>query len=229
VSASFDFRKIEPRAWRGRYRRVPGETTAFHVRWLDGRWWPVVEWPRDDGIGTCAMVAESDVQELVDAVNAAKAAQGGPPGGAFLVDEYGRVLVPAGDGAGAAVYVAGECRGVLRFEDPFTPGATFDLYDDSDLEPGDHWDRPYLGIRYQLSRFDELYFWLEGSTGAGKITPPLQDAGLVANLRRVRPYGAVRFLVGPGGVAITKVPPLWDARYVGRVDLDTWFQKEELE
>jgi hypothetical protein len=208
---------------------VPGETTAFHVRFLDGRWWPTVDWVRGADTGICAMVEQGDVAELAEAVSAGKAAQGGSSGGAFLIDEYGRVLVPASDSVGARVFVVGECSGPLRFEDPFAPGTTFDLFDDGGLEVGDAWERPYLGIRYQLSRYDELYFWLEDRSGAGKVAPPAQDPTLIANIRRIRPRGAVRFLVGPGGLAITKVPPLWEPRYVGRVDLRFWFEKEDLQ
>jgi hypothetical protein len=199
------------------------------VRWLDGRWWPTVDWVRGDETGVCAMVEEGDAGRLVEAVNTGKAAQGGSFGGAFLIDEYGRVLVPASDGAGVGVFVVGECDGPLRFENPFVSGAVFDLFDDEKLELGDPWDRPYLGIRYQLSRWDELYFWLEDAAGASKIAPPAQDPTLIANIRRLRPTGPVRFLVGPGGVVITKAPPLWQPRYVGRLDRRMWFEKEELE
>jgi hypothetical protein len=189
----------------------------------------VVDWEREDEVGECAMADDGDVANLVAAVNAAKASQRAPAGGAFLIDEYGRVLVPASDGAGSSVYVAGECRGPMRFQNPFSPGATFDLFDDSGLQTGDAWDRPYLGMRYQLSKFDEVYFWHEDDTGGEKLLPPAQDADLIARVREIRPYGAVRFLLGPGGVVITKVPPLWSARYVGRVDLGTWFAKEDLD
>jgi len=57
--------------------------------------------------------------------------------------------------------------------------------------------------------------------------PPAQDSSLVAKLREL-PYGPVRFLAGVGGVVITKVPPLWEPRYVGRLELRTWFAKEVL-
>jgi hypothetical protein len=173
--------------------------------------------------GTAAAVAA--------AVNDGKAALGGAPGGVFLVDEYGRVLVPSSGGAAGGVAVVGECTGPMCFENPFD-GGDFDLYDDTRLRGGDVWDRPYVGVQYQLSKQDELYFWDESFAGALKLTPPGQDSGLVEKLRRIRPYGAVRFLLGPGGVAITKVQTgaySWEPRYVGRLDLRTWFPKEVLE
>lgn len=226
---SFRFRAITPRPWIGRYRRVPGDTTVFHVRWLDDRWWPVVDWVRGDELGTCRMTSEGDASRLAEAVNLGKAAQRVAPGGAFLVDEYGRVLVPGGHATDHSVYVVGECSGSLQFENPFDPGTVFDLYDDTGLEIGDAWNRPYVGVQYQLSKYDELYFWEENQGGAQKLTPPAQDGALVEELRGIRPYGAVRFLLGPGGVVVTKVPPLWEPRYAGRLNLATWFAKEALE
>jgi hypothetical protein len=182
----------------------------------------------DDEIGHCAMLPDGDVQGLADAVNAAKRSLGAPSGGAFLIDEHGRVLVPAHDGVRAAVVVAAECSGPLRFHNAFEPGTTFDLYDDRELEPGDEWNRPYLGLRHNLSGRGQLYFWHEDDSGGRMLYPPAQDDELIDALRALRPYGAVRFLVGPGGVVITKVPPNWTPRYVGRVDLATWFPKEVL-
>jgi hypothetical protein len=220
---------VAPNLWRGRYSRVPGETTAFHVRLMDGQWWPVVDWAVDDEIGHCAMVDQGDVGALAAAVNAGKAALRSRPGGSFLIDEYGRVLVPAHDGERSAVVVVAKCSGPLRFHDAFAPGTTFDLYDDRGLQCGDEWNRPYLGLRYNLSARGRLYFWHEDESGGRMIYPPAQDDALIAALRHLRPYGAVRFLVGPGGVVVTKLPPAWTPCYVGRVDLTTWFEKEALQ
>lgn len=224
------FRGVSPRPWAGRYRRVPGEARAFHIERIDGEWRATARLDRDGYTGTCILAGDGDSSALVAAVNGGKAAQGAPPGGAFLVDEYGRVLVPSADGVGSSVFVVGECGGPLLFADPFEPGSVFDLYDDADLEPGDLWDRPYVGIRYQLSKYGELYYWDEEESGAEKLLPSSQDERLIASIRAVRgePWGAVRFLVGPGGVVLTKRPPDWEPCYVGRLDFDLWFPKEVL-
>jgi hypothetical protein len=172
------------------------------------------------------MVDAGDVKSLVAAVNAGKKALEVGAGGAFLINEHGRVLVPASDGAAPRVVSVGMCSGPLRFSNPFEPGSSFDLYDDRGLESGSAWDRPYIGLRHNLSAAGELYFWHQDSSGAEMLYPPGQDAALVGAIRSLRPYGPVRFLVGPGGLAITKVPPSWEAHYVGRVNLSTWFDKE---
>jgi hypothetical protein len=224
----FRCRAVRPKIWNGRYLRVPGETTAFHVRLVEGDWWPVVDWLLGDETGHCPMVDDDDAPALAAAVNAGKAALHAGLGGAFLIDEYGRVLVPAHDGKRASVVVVAECSGPLRFENAFQPGTVFDLYDDQGLESGDPWERPYVGLRHNLSRRDELYFWHEDAQGAQMLYPPSQDAALIASLRQLRPYGPVRFLAGPGGVVITKLPPAWEPCYVGRIDLAGWFPKEKL-
>src|SRR5690242_16038545 len=86
-----------PTLWAGRYRRIPGQTTVFHVRWMNGEWWPVVDWRRGDDTGTCAMVARGDVGELVEAVQLGKRTLGVGAGGSFLINEFGQVLVPVNE------------------------------------------------------------------------------------------------------------------------------------
>jgi len=125
---------------------VPGETTAFHLRFIKGNWWPVVEWRIGDETASCAMVDEGHVAVLVGAVNAGKSNLGAPSGGAFLIDEYGRVLVPASDRDRLHVTVVAECTGPLRFHDVFSAGEPFDLYDDRGLRCGDPWNRPCVGL-----------------------------------------------------------------------------------
>ena len=221
------FRALTPRPWCGHYKKVPGDTTGLHVAWLDGGWTTTVLWRKGDETATCRMIGHG-ASELANAVNVGKEMLGGGQGGAFLVDEYGRVLVPSSGGSAVGVYVVGEWTGPMTFENPFRDGALFDLYDDAGLEIGAPWDRPYVGIPYQLSRYDELYFWEQDGSGGRKVTPRAQDASLIEELRGIRPYGPVRFLVAPGGVVVTKAPPLWEPRYVGRLDLDKWFPKAEL-
>jgi hypothetical protein len=139
------------------------------------------------------------------------------------------VPIPCGDGR---VFVLGRWRGALRFHDRHHPGATFDLSDDSGLAPGAAWERPYLGVPHHLSARGEIYFCEQDYGGAGKLTPSEQDHALVQALRRIRPRGAVRFVVGCGGFALTKVEVWhgglshWDARYVGRLNFKHWFPKE---
>lgn len=221
-----------PQPWSGRYARVPGETTAFHVRLVDGLWWPVVEWAFDGMTAECPMVESAGAAALTAAVNAGKALLGGGQGGSFLINEYGQVLVPASTPRDTRVAIVGECTGPLEFVDNAAGSGTFDLADDAALGAGDTWDRPYVGVPYQLSRRSELYFW-EESDGAGeKVLPWVQDRELIRSIRHLRGHGAVRFLAAYGGLVLTKVPvgdwpyERWEPCYVGRIDFSQWFAKE---
>ena len=226
----FSFIPIQPRRWTGRYARIPGEVTAFHVQYLNSRWMPSVRWSIGDDVALCPMVGVDSAGDLASAVNAGKRLLGGTAGGAFLVNEYGQVLVPSPSGNGTVALV-GECEGRLTFKDSFATGQ-FDLSDDHGLTVGDAWDLPYLGIPHNLSRTSELYFWDVRRTSGWKVTPPVQDYFLIDALRTLRPQGPVRFVVGVGGIVLTKVPtgnwrdPRWESRFVGRIDYERWYSKE---
>jgi hypothetical protein len=227
--AACSFTAQRPRIWRGRYARIPGEGTAFHVRRRGDTWWPLVIWVADREIATCPMVAGGAAADLAMAVSQGKRLLGAPGGGAFAINEFGQVLVPSSTGDGR-VAVVGEWEGALEFTDPLH-GGTFDLAPGKPPVSGDLWERPYLGIPYHLSLRGEIYFWQEDARSAGKRPPPVQDDELIESLRALRPYGAVRFVVGSGGLVLTKVPAIprwtvWEARYVGRINYARWFAKE---
>ena len=221
-----------PRAWSGRYARIPGGTSALHVRLVDGAWWPVVEWAVDGVTAECPMVGSAGAAALASAVNAGKTFLGGERGGSFLINEYGQVLTPASTPGDARVAIVGECTGPLEFVDNAAGSGTFDLADDTGFGAGDDWDRPYVGIPHHLSSWSELYFWGVGDGAGEKLLPRVQDGELIGSLRRLRGYGAVRFLVTYGGFVLTKVPvgswphERWEPRYVGRIDFARWFARE---
>ncbi len=223
---------VAPRVWSGRYARIPGENTAFHVRLVDGRWWPVIDWAVDDTTAECPMLAADGAAALAAAVNAGKAFLGGGRGGSFLINERGQILVPASSPNDYRVAIVGECSGPLKFENSTEGRGVFDLTDDSGLSSGDVWDRPYVGVRHQLSRRGEIYFWKYGAAGGGKLLPPAKDSELIGALRRLRAWGPARFVVAHGGFALTKVPvgsrlrQHWEPRYVGRIDFRKWFERE---
>lgn len=83
--------------------------------------------------------------ELVEMVNAVKKDLFGQPGGAFYINEFHDVLVPAPDKRChfAGVY---EDRLVFDFE-----GSTIGPDAPAGLEPGDEWPGPHVGIRYTLT------------------------------------------------------------------------------
>lgn len=225
------FRALGPRLWNGRYARIPGDTTAFHVRMRDGVWWPYVDWVVGDELAECPMDDVSNASQLAEAVHHGKVALGGKRGGSFLINEFGHVLVPSPSGDGR-IMVVGRWSGALKFHDRHRGTGLFNLADDVGLAPGTAWDRPYLGLPHHLSARGEIYFWEQDYGGAGKVTPPTQDHDLIQKLRLIRPSGPVRFVVGCGGLILTKVPvwrggtSTWEARYVGRLNFGRWFPEE---
>lgn len=227
------FQACHPTPWNGRYARVMGDGAVFHLRYIGGRLWPVLVWATDAGLVTCRAIDCAATVELVDAVARAKRLFGGDGGGSFLINEFGKVLVPAGDGGGRR-FLAGRLNGPLLFENPFRPESPIDLGDDEILENGDPWKLPYIGIPYHLHRGGRLYFYQHDERGGRSIFPPLQDLDLIRAIRTVRPYGPVRILVTPGGLVLTKVPSgirpqsedCWQPVFVASINPNLWFKEE---
>ena len=232
--ASFRFTLQTPKPWTGRYARIPGDTTALHVL-ADSRGSRIaVYWRRDDETGTCSVVECEQSRRLAAAVAHAKRAMGGSGHGAFQINEYGQVIVPSSSG-GYSRMLVGEVEGDLRFLNPFQDGQAFTLGDDAGLSTGDSWEGPYLGMPYNLSGRSEIYFWRMDEDGGRKELPRAQDRTLIAALRRIRRSGAMRFIVNPARLVLTKRPPggewqgpdeTWETVYVGRLDCSKWFKKE---
>ena len=232
--SGFDFRPIKPKPWTGRYARTPGETSALHVRHQGDESRVVIVWVTRGLRLESFAVDNPHAKSLASAIMEAKRAAGGDGGGSFQINEYGQVLVPATD-AGGTRFLVGEVRGSLRFLNPLDE-VTFTLGDDSGLNTGDRWLMPYVGIPYNLSARDQVYFWREDETGGEKVEPPRLDPRLVPALRRIRRRRAVRFIVNAEGIALTKQRKVgllwgsnfgWEPVYVGRLNLREWFDKEE--
>ncbi len=228
----FKVERTTPREWSGRYARIPGDATALHVHSVNDEWHPVVIWDADDEKAICPMLASKAATELAEAVNAGKAYLGAGAGGSFLINERGQILVPASGPNNFRQAIVGECSGPLIFENSLKGHGTFDLADDSGFKLGDVWDRPYIGIPHNLHTANHIYFWEVDADGGQKVLPPVQDNELIAALRKLRPYGAVKFVAIYGGFILTKVPigpgpnKRWEPRYVGRINFSKWFPKE---
>jgi hypothetical protein len=228
-----EFQACQPTLWKGRYGRVMGDSSVFHLRHLDGRLWPVLLWETDAGVASCRAIDCPATGELVHGVAEAKRHAGGEGGGSFVIDEYGKVLVPASNGNGRR-FLAGRLNGRLLFENPFVSDKPIDLGDEAGLENGEAWKLPYIGIPYHLHRFDRIYFYQQDEQGGRSIYPPQQDSELIQAIRKVRPYGPVRIVVTPGGLVLTKRPSerrtlsegRWEPVFVGAINPKFWFEEE---
>jgi len=232
----FQFQPATPTIWNGRRPAKQPRGQRFHVKWSGVDWNFCIEWKRDEGTGDCWARRSSDALTLAKAVNSAKRFLGGvQDGGSFLINEFGQVLVPAQDGGGAWA-LAGHSQGVCRFDNPFEATRPIDLSDPAGLICGHKWDRPYVGIPFNLKRWNQIYFWRQDGNGGASDHPPRQDERLIQLLRKIRPSGPVRFLVNPHGLVLTKKPlnvsiaaeeEDWQPIYVGKIDPKAWFTQEE--
>jgi len=217
---------------------VPGNRSEFHLRYLGGRLWPVALLVDDDEEITFPAVDSPATRALVEAVCAGQRAAGRQPGGAFSVNEFRQILVPAGRWDDFPAYHVGQLEDGLLFENPDT-GARTRLGPPAGLRPGNRWPLPYVGIIYNLSRRSEVYAWRQGSEEEWKESAPGNGAReIVEALRRIRGRGAVRFLVNLRGVVLTRRPDkdwsfgpedeTWEPVYVGKINRNDWFEKEEV-
>tara|TARA_B100000315_G_C14487395_1_gene545837 strand:- start:838 stop:1221 length:384 start_codon:yes stop_codon:yes gene_type:complete len=124
--------------------------------------------------------------------------------------------------------IVGEINGSILFDNPFDDEDNIDISDSGGLNCGDPWKLPYVGIPHNLNRDNEIYFRQSHQRGIDFKLPPEQDRELVNKLRNVRPTGPVRFIVNPYGIVLTKRPPEWEPVYVGHINYNCWFGKEEV-
>lgn len=220
----FSFRERGLTQWFGRYRRIPGKQSVLHVRSGD-----TVDIVWQDDWDKCICVAQTTpgVQSLAQAVNRVKRQRTGESGGSFVINEYGQVICPVADGSSERFYV-GDCDGAITFKWP--DGDCFTLDDDEGLETGDYWTLPYVGMAFNLSWDDLIYFQLKEGFDTERVYPPQQDQDLIWALRDIRECGGIRFIVNPHGIVLTKVeddPLCWKPKYVGRINYECWFAKKE--
>lgn len=211
--------------WQGRYRRISGKYSVFHVS-ADNDLYLV--WRRGYEEWRCRAVPIFEITILVLMINRMKWAVSRSKGGAFIINEYGQVICPAGHDESQLFYV-GEISGPLVFRQP--DGSSFTLDNDRGLRVGDTWTWPDVGMAYNLSRDNRVYFPLRQGNEIRFIRPARTDWELVRAIRQVRPWGPVRFRVNPYGIVLVKVETPdkgWVSKYVGRINYNKWFPKESV-
>lgn len=230
----FTFRSVPVLKWTGRYARVPGGESVFHIKYIDGQRTLALMLNTGEYEATCCARECDGIKALTQSVVSAKQKMGGSGGGSFQINEHGQVVVPSSDGDGDRLYI-GEINGTILFRNPLNDDRLFDLSAVDGLNPGDEWNLPYVGIPYNLSKRGRIYFYHNHDEGGKSEYPSKQDQQLISSLRSIRPNGAIRFIVNPFGIVLTKTPPKgrcvedekWKPVYVGRINYDLWFQKEK--
>lgn len=226
MSSSFKFETLRtPVEWTGRYSRIPGKEPAFKAR-VDGsahaHWSP---WQSDEWL-TSEFVGGPGVQQMVKAVNLAKEQHAGHPGGSFLINEFGQVICPVS--TSPKRYLVGTVTGTPAFKDPRNAAQTFDLCPPSSTGAGTLWDRPYIGMKFNLDANGSIYFQEDDGDTRRKIRLGKSDPDLVRRLQQVRGSGqTIRFIVNLHGVVITKKEPDWQPVFVGYIDLKHWYPRQQ--
>lgn len=170
-----------------------------------------------------ALLTTGDHDELVDMVNTVKTEVTGQPGGAFYINEFRDVLVPG----------AGECHFAGIYEDNLAfdfDGPVISPEAPADLEPGDEWLGPHVGIRYTLAaggrdiRYELkngnriLQVKLSDEVGAGAA------ASLAARLASVKGSAGGRIYINESSEFFA--PPSGGGSeflYLGSLGEDAWF------
>ena len=116
----------------------------YSVKREQGKW-AIQLLYRLNNLGEKALLATRDHPELVKMVNAVKDEIVGQPGGAFYINEFRQVLVPAANGK--EYYCAGRYEDLLIFD---FEGKTISAVPET-LEPGTAWEGPHVGIPYTLT------------------------------------------------------------------------------
>jgi serine/threonine protein kinase len=165
-------------------------------------------------------VLADPVPGLVEGVNACKEFAGQPPGGSFVINVHGDVLVPTGEG----VVYGGWLDGLLTFRGG---GQALSPQPAPTLRIGELWDGLLVGCRYRLKAgCDDIEY--EDSYGrATRLSSAIgKDGALeVASAFGRTKRGGGRLYVNEAGAVLAPVQRgySWVDTYVGRVDPDRWF------
>lgn len=223
------FKRCEIRLWRGRYAKIEGSENVFHVKWdfRRGNWWVCLVMKFNNEEYICWATEDEGIKYLTDGVNKGKKflTPGHNGGGSFIINEYKQVIVPSSEGDSRRVII-GNIIGDIKF---YHENNILDLKTLKKMEPGTLWERPYIGIPYNLSVSNRIYFKRDSEDGTE--IEYLKDVytELIKNLRKIRPYGPIRFIVNPYGLVLTKINKdnTWKSVFVQKLDYDKWFPMEE--
>jgi hypothetical protein len=211
--------KKNPTEYKGYYNKIEGSTTTFHVN-RDNRVY--IKW-NDNSLG---YTLESDLKskisiELGDRINSIKESMTGNPGGSFVINEFGRIISPIRNSNKR--FLIGTLDGIPKFHHPYTD-KLFTLENDENLKLGDEWNKPYVGVIYNLHNENGIYRAYVTQDTKKFIYLKTKYLELENNLRALRYSGPVRFIVNLHGIVLTKVndKPV----YVMKIDYIKWFEDD---
>jgi hypothetical protein len=211
--------------WTGRYARIPGKEPAFHVSSsgvITAQW---TDYEEDERL-TAPIHDSPGAKALAKALNETKARLTGHAGGSFLINEHRQVICPIA-GSYSRFWV-GQIDGDLVFKHP-VDGGTVSLAPPRNTSPGRIWKGPYIGMKFNLSGDDRIYFNHEQQDTKQKLWLNKPNSPLIRSLRMVRASGGVRFIVNHHGAVFTKLQDAserWTPVFVSYIDPVNWYPLE---
>lgn len=211
----------KPITWEWNYDKPVGKEACFHVSVNN-----VIRICQNQYDDSCVFeaVMTPELKTLAKAINDCKLKNSGArrKGGSFCINEFGTVIVPLAPRGRVfkKPLAIGQWTGDMYFEDDY--GDEFSL--DPDLDVGDVWELPYLGMKYRLSRWDEFYYIKRDEDEEEVIKAPVHDRQLINALRSIRDDGGLTFLVNYHGNVLVKEEDSWEPYYAGKIDLNKWFK-----
>lgn len=198
----------------------------YSIKRHDGDWRVCVPYRLNDR--EIELLTTASHPSLVERVNDIKTAVTGTPGGAFYINEYGDVIVPADGDA----YWGGWYGGVLEFAlDDGTIGPAAP----EGLGPGDLWPGTRVGIRYVLaSKGMDIKYQLR-PTPTHQITVMLSDqvgptaaAQLAQRIAEAKGSDGGRIYINERAEFFGPPSGGGDHLYFGHLDDDDWFPSPNL-
>lgn len=176
------------------------------------------------GRGEKALVTTAHHPDLVRMVNGVKEEYGLGSGGAFYINEYGHVLVPAGPDC----HCAGKYDRYLEFD---FEGVRIGPNAPASMAPGEVWRGPRVGIAYTLTADGcDIRYARQTRPSVTKEVRLSDEVGRAAAMRLARRLG--RYKPGGGRVYINEAreffAPIeadgeWTQIYLGGLGDDEWF------
>ena len=217
----------DPRPFNGRYSVIPGDEPKFHVN-RNGE--ISIYWKRNGVELRSLAINDSNITTLAETINKIKGSLTRNPGGSFQINEYGRVVLPVKTKP-IMYYYAGQLQGDMWFSDPEEDGKIFNLDADENMQTGDNWGKPYIGMPFKISNNGEIEFrQLSNKINGQELIKLARPNSELSNLLlSIRPDGC-RFILNYYGIVLTKVlvNQEWRRVYVGKKILyeDNWFPDE---
>jgi hypothetical protein len=172
-----------------------------------------------------ALLTTAKHPELVEMVNAVKVSTTQSPGGAFYINEFGHVLVPAA--SDGCVY-AGSYSRYLEFDHG---GEVLSPRPPAGLVPGKEWPGPHVGILYKITadgrdiRYEVRTSVSEKRYLLSAVAGPGAAAALAQRLSKYKGSGGGRIYINEAREFFAPVGEGPRYIYLGSLANDAWFPK----